>query len=253
MSILPFPFALEPECLNNKVIMMTGASGGLGQEVAKTLARFGAELILVDKQLKQLEQVYDDIMAMNAIEPTLHAIDLMHMGIEQAQDIQSHVQSLFGRLDGLIHCAGFWGNLTPIEHYSEKTWLEIIQLNLNAPFLLTKYCLPLLNQAPHSQLVFTLSDLAQTPKPFFGAFGAAQAGLHALMQTLSQENERQPVNIMGFNPKAVKTPTRARIYPGLPDTGYEPKDVALYYVAMMTGLLNDQSGDVVALPEYQVS
>lgn len=232
MMTINTPFTLTPNCLKGKVVLLTGCTGGLGQEVALNLAQHGAEVILVGRRLKELERLYDAITEHGYTEPAIHVTQLLSMGVEEAASLHDHIAQLFGRLDGLIHCAGAIGTLTPLEHYSESTWLEIMHLNLNVPFLLTKALLPLLKKAPKGTVLFTQSDLATEAKANWGAYNCAQMGLHAMMQMWQQEHDYQNLSFTSVNPGPMKTALRSKLYPGEPG-GCDPKLIAPFYSALL--------------------
>ena len=245
---LQCPFALNQDSLKGQVIMVVGALGGIGQAVALELAQRGAELILLDRGVKELEKMYDHFTSLGLPEPALHEANLMTLGIEQARHIAHHVHKLYGKLDGLVFCSGFWGTLTPIEHYQEKMWLEVMHLNVNMPFLLCKHMLPLLKQSSNSHILFTESPMSTKAKAYHGAFSSSQFALASLRQVLATELEGHAPYVIGLNPQAVQTKQRANTFPALPGSGYLPSQVAAFYTAMLVHG-QEYHGQLYALPE----
>lgn len=229
--------SIPTSALKGKTVLVTGASGGIGSAVAKALAQQQAEVILLGRNVKLLEPLYDALSAVGP-EPAIFVTDLLKFGIKDAQDLYDYINSLFGKLDGLIHCAGHWGTFTPIEHYPEKQWLEIMHLNVNAPFLVTKALLPLLLKSKTGTLLFTESDLSQTTKAFHGPLNASQYALHALIEVLQKEYSHTSLKIAGVNPKAVRTKLRAKLYPGLTDLGLCPEEVVPLYLDLLSSVVN---------------
>ncbi|HET9843047.1 MAG TPA: SDR family NAD(P)-dependent oxidoreductase, partial [Gammaproteobacteria bacterium] len=226
-------FVPNQKLLKNKIILLVGATGGIGQSVAKALAKEQAELILIGRQKKTLESLYDEIVSLGLPEPALYPCDLMNLGIEEASVIREHIAKLYGRLDGYIHCAGAWGTFTPIEYYPEKQWLQVMHLNLNVPFLLIKNMLPLLKLSPLSSIILTESPLSANTLPLHGAFNCSQYGLRALIAIVKQELQHVSVTITGINPECVSTPLRAKLYPAANDKGILPEQIAPYYVKLL--------------------
>ncbi len=232
---------LAPKDLEDKVILLIGATGCIGQEVAKTLCQQNAQVILVSKQIKRLEKLYDQLETLGKYEPALQAMNLMNVGIDDCLTLKTHIENLFGRLDGIIFCSGKWGDLTPIEHYKESDWLELMHLNLNIPFLLTKHLLPLLKRTKDSTVIYSESPLSSQTKAYHGAFNCAQSGLRTMIELLDQENSYLSIRFMGLNPECVNSATRRKLYPAdpNPEKSLEAKDLAPIYATLLT-----QAGEV---------
>lgn len=229
--------ALKPDCLqpsvnlSNKVFLITGAGQGIGRALALHLAQCGATTILLGKSLKSLESLYDEIMAAEGPEPALHPINLLKMMPDDAIEIQKHIAQLFGRLDGVIHNAGITGPICPTEHVAPEKWQEVIQLNLNVPYLLTSALLPLLKQTPNASILFTTAQESLEPKAYWGAYNASKSGVLQLASTLHQEMETNTtLRVNAINPGVVRTALRLRAYPGLdPNQFPTPGSIAPYY------------------------
>jgi NAD(P)-dependent dehydrogenase (short-subunit alcohol dehydrogenase family) len=127
-------FTAEASLLQEHVIIVTGAAGGIGSEVAKAYARQGATVVLLDKQLPALEQVYDAIVADGCPQPALYPLDLKGASAQDYQQLVERVTDNFGRLDGLVHCAASLGQLAPAVHQDLKIWGETLHINLTAAF-----------------------------------------------------------------------------------------------------------------------
>jgi short-subunit dehydrogenase len=248
------PLPLAPDCLKGKVILLLGATGTLGQAVAKTLCQHQAEVILSARHIKKLEKLYDEL-AVGDVEPAIQPINLMNIGLKEMDELRHHIDSLYGRLDGIIFCSGKWGELTPIEHYKESDWLELMHLNLNAPFLVTKHLLPLLKKTKDSTVIFTESPLSFESKAYHGAFGASQLALHGLMQTLHHEHNFGSMRFMGINVECLQSETRRKLYPAdpNPESGYEPTAVAPIYAALLTEFGEKFKGQCLQANDYKES
>ncbi len=230
------PQPLAPSSLEDKVILIIGATGCIGQEVAKTLCEQNAQVILVSKQIKRLEKLYDHLETLGKHEPALHAMNLMNIGIDDCLALKTHIENLFSRLDGIIFCSGKWGELTPIEHYKESDWLELMHLNLNVPFLVTKHLIPLLKKTKNSTVIYSESPLSSGSKAYHGAFNCAQSGLRTMIELLDQENSYLSIRFMGLNPECVNSSIRRRLYPAdpNPENGLEAKDLAPISASLLT-------------------
>lgn len=208
-------YRAPPDVLAGRVILVTGAGDGLGRAAALTYARHGASVILLGRTQKKLEAVYDQIEQEKLTAPLLMPVDLMRAGLQEYEEIAAAIGEQFGRLDGLLHSAARLGSLTPLHLYDPNTWIQVMQVNLNAPYLLTRACLDVLNQAPDASVVFSSSEVAREGRAYWGAYAAAGAALERLMQIWADElraNSRIRFNTL--DPGNVRTALRARAYPG---------------------------------------
>jgi NAD(P)-dependent dehydrogenase (short-subunit alcohol dehydrogenase family) len=216
--------------LKDRVILVTGAARGIGAAVSKALAAAGATVILLDKQLKSLEQVYDEIDSAYASSAALYPLDLKGATQPDYQQLAQTIQSEFGRLDGLVHCAAALGQLAPIEHQDIKTWLETFHINMTAAWLLTQACLPLLKQHDNSQIIFSTDE--HKGRAYWGAYGIAKAAIDAFASQLADEFEAEGrITVHCLDPGAVQTELYARAYPAAdPSSLPLPEIVAPLYV-----------------------
>ncbi|MEY3218858.1 MAG: hypothetical protein RIT27_215 [Pseudomonadota bacterium] len=230
--------------LAGKVILITGAAGGIGREISKTFAQYGATVILLGRTISKLEKIYDEIEQANYPQPAIYPLNLEGAAPHDYEELANRLQEEFGRLDGLVHTATMLGGLTPIEHYDIARWYQILQVNLSAPFMLTKACLPLLKQSQAASVIFTTDSVGKQPKAYWGAYGIAKAGLENMSKMLAEELENQGnVRFNCLNPEPTKTLFRARIYPGEnPQTLPLPETLMPAYLYLMSDLSKSISG-----------
>src|SRR5690606_21957274 len=153
--LLPTDYQPTSDALADKIILVTGAGDGIGRQAALSFAAHGATVILVGRTLAKLEKVYDEIEAAGGSQPALMPLNLESASDDEYVAIANAIRETFGRLDGLLHNAGELGERTPISNYSTGAWLRCMQVNVNAPFMLTKALLPLLEEAQFSSVLFT--------------------------------------------------------------------------------------------------
>ena len=161
----------EQSILSGKVVLVTGALGGIGSEVSLAYARHGATIILLDKNIAQLEKLYDVILQESGIEPAIFPVDFKGAVADDYQQLAQTIKETFGRLDGLVHCAADVGQLAPIANQDIKQWAETLQVNLTAAFLLTHACLPLLQNTEQQSFIIFTTD-SQHDKAYRGAYGS---------------------------------------------------------------------------------
>ena len=205
----------RPDLLMERVILITGAGSGLGRAAALACARHGATVILLGRTQKKLEAVYDEIAQTGGITPLLMPVDLSQARLSDFEQIAQAIDQQYGRLDGLLHSAALLGNLTPLGLYDLDTWMQVMQVNFNAAYLLTRACLPALAKADDASVIFTTADVARTGRAYWGAYAVAGAALENLARIWADELAgNTPVRINTLDPGAVRTALRARGYPG---------------------------------------
>lgn len=211
---IPHNYQPESELLRDKIILVTGASDGIGRAAAKSFAAHGATVILLGRTLPKLENVYDEIEAAGYPQPAIYPMNLETALEKDFLAMYEVLEKEFGRLDGILHNASALGQRTPIASYSADEWQKVIQVNVTAPFLMTKALLPLLDQAPQAAILFTGSTVGLKGRAFWGAYAASKAATENLMQTLADElHETTRIRVNSINPGATRTKMRASAYP----------------------------------------
>jgi NAD(P)-dependent dehydrogenase (short-subunit alcohol dehydrogenase family) len=201
--------------LQDHIILITGAAGGLGSTAAIALAKLGATIILLDKHLAKLEQVYDQIMAVSDQTPLIHPFDLAGANEQQYQELADAISGQYGSLQGLLHSASELTALGPISAMPIKSWSQCLNINLDAPFLLTQKLLPVLQQSEHASIVFTSDSKVRTGKAFSSAYGVAKIAQEGLASILADELESAgKIRVNTLIPGPVDSPIRNRQFPG---------------------------------------
>ena len=224
-----------PGDFDGRVIMVTGATSGIGRAVASELVRSGATVILHGRNEKVLEALYQELKPQGP-EPSVAQIDLERAQGPQYQQLTHEIESRYGRLDGLLHNAAILGDKSPIEHYDIGLWQRVLLVDLTAPFILTRCLLPLLHKSADASLVFTSSGVGVRGRAFWGAYAVAKAGLENLAQTLTEELENTPIRVNVVNPGGTRTKMRTRAYPAEnPASLPTPESVAPPYLYLLGG------------------
>lgn len=213
MSI-PNHFIAEAGLLDGRVILVTGATGGLGRALAIECARAGATVVLCGRNPAKLDRLYDEIEALEAPQPAIAVLDLAGATAAHYDALANNIGSEFGKLDGLVHAAGLLGDRTPLDQYDVPTWCKVLHVNLTAPFIVTQVLLPNLRKAPDASIVFVSSGVVYNSRPFWGAYAVAKTGLESVrsMLALELEGERN-IRVNSINPGRMRTVMRAAAYP----------------------------------------
>ena len=200
--------------LTNHVILITGAGGGLGSTAALALAKQGATIVLLDKSIPKLEKVYDAIKAVNAPEPILYPFDLAGANEDEYQELADKIEEKYGSLQGLLHSAVEFSYYTPLASQGTNDWGHTLNVNLNAPFLLSRVLLPVLQKSQSAAVVFTSDSSARTAAAYSGAYGVSKIALEGLALILAEEMElSRKIRVNIFIPGPVDSPLRKRAYP----------------------------------------
>lgn len=206
----------------SRVALITGASRGIGQATAVSLAAAGLHCVLLARTQGGLDETDDLIRAAGGV-ATLLPLDLADGG---AIDLLGPtLAQRFGRLDVLVHAAAELGALTPVPHIQARDWDAAIAVNLAAAWRLIRTLAPLLTAAPSGRAVFLTDAVATTPRAFWGLMAASKAGMEAVVRTWQEEmHAHETLRISLFDPGPTATRLRAQAMPGeaaasLPDPG----------------------------------
>jgi NAD(P)-dependent dehydrogenase (short-subunit alcohol dehydrogenase family) len=212
---IPGDWAPAAGVLAERVVRITGAGDGLGRAAALASAGAGATVILAGRTEKKLEATHDAIVAAGGSPPALYPIDFAGASWADYAQLAATLEREFGALHGLVHCAARFTGFVPLADLEPRDWLETLQVNLTAPFALTRWCLPLLLRADDAAVVFVTDPRAKRSPAFRGAYGIAKRGLEELAATFAAELEHQgQVRFNTLAPAKLRTGLRRRGYPG---------------------------------------
>jgi len=212
------------DLLAERVVLVTGAAAGIGASAARAFAACGATLVLLDKYVPGLEAVYDTIVEAGGAEPAIYPMQLEGASPHDFDDLAAKLEETFGRLDGLLHNAASLPYLSRLKDYDAQEWMKVMQVNLNAPFLMTQACLPLLLKANDASLILTSDAVGRRAKAYWGAYAVSKFGLEGLMQTLAEELENTHVRVNSVDPGPTRTALRKRVFPGEDANALKPPD-----------------------------
>lgn len=224
---LPADWAPAADSLAGRVVLITGAAGGLGRASALACARAGATVLLADRKARTLEPVYDEIAALpGARQPVLQPMDLQGASPLEYQTFVESIERQLGRLDGVVHAAVKCEGLTPLGMLSPEEWISTLHVDLSAPFLLTQACMPLLLMRQDSAVVFVLDDPARMGRAHWGAYGVAKAGLEGLVSILHEETDETSLRVHALLPAPMRTALRRTVWAGEDPTSVATPDAA---------------------------
>lgn len=197
--------------LQDRVVLVAGAHGGLGSAAAVACARAGATVVMLGRKVPKLNRVYDAVAAVGP-EPLLYPLDLEGASADDYAELAQRIEAELGRLDGVLHCAANFPGLTPLLQTDPAAFARAIHVNLTARWWLTQACLPLLAKADDAAVVFVVDDPARVSKAYWGGYGLAQHSLAGLVGMLQSELASSKIRVSGLQPGPMRTPLRARAY-----------------------------------------
>ncbi|MBN8827693.1 MAG: SDR family NAD(P)-dependent oxidoreductase [Sphingobacteriia bacterium] len=198
--------------LKNKVALITGGTSGIGKSVAIEFAKEGAEIILLGKSIKKLEEIDDEIRKYNS-----NGAILVKGNVKDFKAFPSLAENIFNRfkrLDILVSNAGILGELMPLQQMSEEIFNDVMQTNFTANFYLIKYLYPLVKLSSNGKMIFTTCEHAVTNEAFYSIYGASKAALNAMITSFSKEIGNPNVKLHLIDPGIVDTKLRHKAMPG---------------------------------------
>jgi len=207
-------YVYADDLLRGRLILITGATAGIGRALAIHAAGHGAQVILHGRDVRKLEELYDEIESLDgAPRPSIAVMDLATADANAYQTLAESLTEEFGRLDGLVNNAGVLGERFSIEQYDAGMWQQVMHVNVTAVFALTQVCLPLLHQSDDASIIFTSSGVGRQGKPFWGAYAVSKFATEGLSQVLASEQEHGNLRVNCINPGPVRTEMRRAAYP----------------------------------------
>ncbi len=192
--------SFNPFSLASKRVLVTGASSGLGQAIALSCARMGAELIITGRDQGRLTKTFEDLLSIS---------DLPHRKIEAdlaiAAEREAVVEALGSEIHGLVHSAGI-SRLCPTRMMSEAHLREIQAINVEAPMLLSQGILKRNFMAADGSILFIASIAAHIGVPGVGAYSGTKAALIAMSRCLALEVIKRRIRVNCLSPALVETP-----------------------------------------------
>ncbi|MDC0197825.1 YciK family oxidoreductase [Candidatus Thioglobus sp.] len=204
---------IKKDEFKDKIVLITGANRGFGLAITMDLARAGATVIMLGRDLGSLEYAYDAVVDAGLTEPILYPLDLEGATPENYQELQDNILSQFGKLDGVVHNASILGAQMPIEQYDIKLWYSTLQINLSAPFMLTQFLIPALSKSNDARVIFMSSSVGREARAYWGAYSVSKFGIEGFAKTLSEELEKTHISVNTVNPGKMRTEMRRAAYP----------------------------------------
>lgn len=222
----------------DRIIMVTGASDGIGQRVAVALGEAGANVIALARKEDGLQQTRDRIEELGG---RCLCIPFDLMRFNDYGKLFLALKDQVPHLDGLVHCAGSIDRCTPMQYVKPDTFRQMLDIHLSAPNMLTQIMLPLLRRANAASIIFTSCDMINEDQANWHGYGLAKRALGYAAAMWQMEHPDAPYRFNTLNPGRVRTELFKRAFGGT-----HPKEVPAVssVVPAYLYLLSDQSRDV---------
>jgi len=241
MKQIPETFSPHQDLLKDKIILVTGATGGFGKAISLACAEHGASVILLAKNIRLAEALYDEIENAGYPKPAIYPMNLEGATEHDYQELAQNIAKEFGRLDGLIHCAAMLGTPTPFEHSDTEIWYQVHQVNLHAAYLLTRCSISLLKQSKRASLVFMTDNKKSA---YWDAYSVSKQGVVAMAELLAAEFTGSSLHVNCVNPGKTKTALQISAFPAAADNDLlpSPSDHVRLFLYLMSDEL-EENGD----------
>ena len=188
--------------LDNKVAIVTGASKGIGEAMARGLAEFGAKVVISSRKRESVDAVAESFQ-----NDGLEAIAIAaNMGnVEEAQTLIDQTVDAYGGIDIIINNAAANPVFGPIQNTEERTFDKILDVNLKGPFELCKKAYPILKQRGGGSIINISSIGGLTPERGIGIYSVSKAGLINLTKAMAQDWGADNIRVNAICPGLIKT------------------------------------------------
>ncbi len=235
MTIDPRVYKSKKNLLRDRIVLITGASDGIGKALALHIAALGARLVLHGRNSGKLEAVYDEIEAIDgAPRPSIAVLDFASANSESYTSLAASIEQEFGRLDGLVLNASILGERFSIEQYDAVLWQRVMHVNVTSAFATTQVLLPLLHESNDASVIFSSSSVGRKGRAFWGAYAVSKFAIEGLCQVLADEQRHTSLRANCVNPGATRTSMRQQAFPAEDRSKIKaPEEVLAPYVYLL--------------------
>jgi len=225
--------------MQGKIVLVTGANGGLGSHVTQAFLDAGANVVGTSRNIQQSEFTNGNFVAMPAELSTAQG----------GNALVEEVVARFGRIDVLAHTVGGFAGGQSVAQTDDVTFQTMFDLNVNSTFYLLRAALPVMRDTGRGRIIAIGSRAALVPGPAVGAYSASKAAMVSLIQTVALENKDAGLTANVILPGTIDTPTNRKAMPNADISQWvRPSTIA----SLMLWLAGDAGKDVngAVIPVY---
>jgi NAD(P)-dependent dehydrogenase (short-subunit alcohol dehydrogenase family) len=232
--------------LQDKITIVTGAAGNLGQAVARAFLAAHSHLVLVDRQPDRLAKLYPEW-----VDSTDHilasSVDLMD--VEAVQSVVEATMQRFGRIDVLANTVGGYRAGTPVHETSLESWDDSLNLNARTAFIVSRAVVPIMLEQESGRIIHVAARAALEGSARQLVHSVAKSAVIRLTETLSAELKRSGINVNCVIPDTIDTPqNRASMPKGKVDRWVTPEAIADVFTFLASHAARAVTG--AAIPVY---
>lgn len=236
--------------LEDRVAIVTGASRGIGRAVAKAYAEHGAKVVIVSRQLKELEAVASERADGNDLWPVQADVTREDEVSRLVEETMNH----FGKIDILVNNAGILTRKALIHEVAVEDWDLTMDVNLRGAFLCTKYVLPVMMERKSGVIIYVSSGAGKKEAPEWGPYAVSKFGIEGLNLVVASEAKSYGIRVNAVNPGGVRTAMRAMAYPEEnPMLLPIPEEVTPLFVYLASPEAKSVTGQSIAFKDWTQS
>jgi NAD(P)-dependent dehydrogenase (short-subunit alcohol dehydrogenase family) len=222
--------------MQGKIVLVTGAKGGLGNYVTQAFLAAGASVAGVSRSIKQSDFPHANFTAI--------AGELTNSN--SAGAIARTALQKFGKIDALVHLVGGFGGVKPVPETDDATFEKMTDLNFRSAFYISKAVLPAMRKAGAGRIVAIGSRAALEPTAGLAAYSASKAALVSLIRTIAAENKDIGITANVLLPGTIDTPTNRAADPSADTSKWiNPDKLASLILWLVSDGASQVSGAVI--------
>lgn len=233
---------MNAPAFRSRIVLVTGASRGIGRAAAKALAGEGAHVILVARTVGALEEVDDEIRSAGG-SATLVPLDIRDFAA--LDRLGATIFERWGKIDALLGNAGVLGSLSPLTHLDPKPFAECLDVNVTANWRLIRSLDPLLRKSDAGRALFLTSGAAHKFRAYWGAYAMSKAALETIVYTYAAECGGTNVKANLLNPGPLRTRMRQKAMPGEDPATLDPPEAVSPLILELLSPACEKNGQLV--------
>ncbi len=236
--------------ITNKVVVITGATKGLGAALARGFTKKGAKVALCARSKDALVSLEKEITDAGG------AVFSMPIDVkipDHAENFAFETLNRFERVDAVINNASILGQRVPVSDYQYSTWKDVIDVNINGTFLVTKAFLPDMMKRRSGSIINLSSGVGAVGKPRWGAYCVSKFGVEGFSYMLAEEMRDYNVRVNIVNPGALANEMRRAAYPDEDQSKLKkPEDIVNVFHYLVSDKSEEITGERINAQDFRI-
>lgn len=228
---------------HDRVVLITGPTGGLGAAVVRAFADEGARLVLTSRKREELEALASELM-FDSDRTLLVPADVTNS--EQVSALVQAAHERFGAIDVAVHVSGGFRAGKSVPETDLETWNFMLNLNVTSAFIVARAVLPGMLERRHGKLVFVSSRAGSQPAANQAAYAVSKGALEVLVRDLAEETRAHGVSVNAVSPSIIDTPPNRKAMPNADFSAWvQPESLAGVIHFLASDAARDIHGAIV--------